>query len=379
MKLSILKENLNNGLSIASKIVGRNLTLLILNNILISTDKNFLNLTTTDLEIGIKYWVLAKIEKEGKITVPAKILSNFVSLLPDKKIALEVKNQILHINCENYNTKIKGLDADAFPIIPKIESRDFIELNTLAFCEGLSRVVDFSTLSQARPELLGVYLNFQKDRVQLTATDSFRLAEKTLFFEKKTDREFSFILPQKSAREIVNIFFEKQEKLRLYFSPNQILFEYPMTEVPHPQIQVVTRLIEGEYPDYQEIIPKKYEVQTILAREDFLNQIKTASIFSGKSNEVKIRINFEKKGVEILSQNPELGENESFLCGKINYGASPPKEMEAVFNYRFLVDGLLNIKSQNVIFELNGEDQPAVLKPDGDSSYIYVVMPIKAT
>ena len=378
MKLIILKENLNNGLSIVDRATGKNPTLPILNNILISAEKNFLNLSGTDLELGIKYWALGKIEKEGQITVPAKTLSGFVNLLPEEKLTLEVKNQDLHIACKNYNTKIKGLSADEFPIIPKTENNSFIELNCSLFCDGLSQVVDFTVLNQSRPELSGVYFGFQKDKLRTVTTDSFRLAEKILIFEKKIDQNFSFILPQKSARELINIFSGKNGKLRLYLSSNQVLFEYLMTEVPHPQIQLVSRLIEGEYPEYQEIIPQKYEARAVLSKDGFLNQIKTASIFSGKTNEIKIRVVPQKRGMEIFSQNPELGEYKSFLAGEINYNAPQGKEMETVFNYRFLIDGLLNIKNQKVIFELNGEDGPAVLKPEGDNSYVYVLMPIKA-
>ncbi|MFH1841246.1 MAG: DNA polymerase III subunit beta [Candidatus Nealsonbacteria bacterium] len=378
MNLTILKENFIEGLKIIERVVGKNLTLPILNNVLISTEKNFLNLSATDLELGIKYWSLVKIEKEGKITIPIKILSNFINFLPDKKITLETKNQVLYINCENNKTQIKGLNAEEFPIIPRIENKEYLELNTSVFCDGFSQVVDFSTPNQTRPELSGIYLNFQKDRVQLTATDSFRLAEKTLYLEKKTDKECSFILPQKTVREFVNIFSEKKGKIKLYFSPNQVLFEYPMADFSHPQVQIISRLVEGEYPDYQGIIPKKYSIQITLSRNDFLNQVKAASLFSGKINEVKLKINPKKDGIEIFSQNPEYGENKNFLEGKVNCNPDTT-EKEASFNFKFLIDGLLNIKSQKVVFELNGEDDPAVLKPAGDSSYIYVLMPIKSS
>jgi len=379
MKIIILKDNLNNGLNIISRVAGKNLTLPILNNILIETEGSFINLSSTDLELGIKYWLLAKIEKEGKITIPSKILTSFIGLLPNKKLTLEAKNQTLFIDCDDQNTQIKGLDAQDYPIIPTTNDGNFIGLDIASFCEGLAQVVDFATINQARPELSGIYLNFQKDRVQLTATDSVRLAEKTIFLKEKTDKNISFILPQKTAREIINIFAEQKGRLKLYFSPNQVLFEYTMTETDHPQIQVVSRLVEGEYPDYQGIIPKKYEAQILLTKNDFLNQIKTASIFSGKNNEVKIRINSKKEGIEILSQSPELGENKSFLPAKITYGPEKNEEMAVNFNYRFLIDGLLNIKSPKVIFELNKEDGPAVLKPAEDTTYLYVVMPIKTT
>ena len=381
MKVTTLKENLNNGLKVVEKASGKNLTLPILNNVLIFTEKNFLNLTTTDLELAIKYRMLAKTEKEGKITVPTKILSNFVSFLPEEKINLEVKNQILYIACKSYKTQLKGQSAEEFPILPKLEDSYSLEINNIVFCEGLSQVVDFSVSNQTRPELSGIYLSFQKEKLQLVATDGFRLAEKTLYFENKNNQEISFILPQKTAREIINIFSEKTGKIKTCFSPNQILFEYLAEEISHPQIQITSRLIEGEYPDYQEIIPKKYKAQGLFSKNEFLNQIKAASIFSGKSNEIKIKFEPKAGRIEIVSQNTEYGENKSFLSGELKY-REEPKEIEVSFNHRFLVDGLSNIPSSKVLFELSvrpdGEDGPAVLKPEGDSSYIYVVMPIKS-
>ena len=377
MKLTTLKESLNNGLRIVEKISGKNLTLPILNNVLIVTEKNFLNLTTTDLEIGIKYRALVKTEKEGQITVPTKILSSFIGFLPEEKITLEVKNQTLYISCKNYNTQIKGQSADEFPLVPKIKNDNFLEINSAPFCEGLSQVVDFSVLNQARPELSGVYLSFQKDALQMTATDGFRLAEKTLYFEKKNNQDLSFILPQKTAREIINIFSEKTGKIKILLSPNQVLFESLEKEISRPQIQITSRLVEGEYPDYREIIPKKHKIQAVFLRSDLLGQIKAAGVFSGKSNEVKIKIDPKKEEMEMVSQNPEYGENKSLLSGKFNYKEGPQK-MEISFNYRFLIDGLLNISSPKVLFELNGEDGPATLKPENDSSYVYVVMPIKS-
>lgn len=385
MKLIILKEKLKYGLSIVERISSKSLTLPILNNVLIKAKKNFLNLATTDLELGINWWSLAKVEQEGEITIPSKILTNYINLLPNKKINLSSKENILMISCENYNTQLKGLSPEEFPIIPQITEGEPVYLPALSFCQGLNQVVDIPIPSTARPEISGIYFIFQKDLLKIAATDSFRLGEKNLFLEKPifslpttdsktTEKEYSFILPQKTAKEIINIFGEKDGEIKVYFSPNQVLFEFPLTEFPHPEIQLVSRLIEGEYPNYQEIIPKKYETQIILQKNEFLNQIKLASLFSGKINEVKFKIEPKREGIEIFSQNPELGEYKSFLVGKIK-----GKAAEVSFNHRFLVDGLFNIKSSELIFELNGESGPGVLKPVGDPSYIYVAMPIKAS
>jgi len=376
MKLLILQEKLKEGLNITERVATKSLSLPILNNVLITTEKNFLNLATTDLEIGIKWWTLSKIEEEGKIVVPVRVLSSFINLVLNQKINLETKNNTLFIDCEKYKTQIKGFNAEDFPIIPKIPEQDLILVENSSFCQGLSQIIDITAPSTARPEISGIYFLFQKDSIIMAATDSFRLGEKKLFsettFKGASSKEYSLILPQKAARELINIFGEKKAQLKICFSPNQVMFELPMSETDHPQVQLTSRLIEGDYPNYQEIIPKKFETQIVLQRNEFLNQIKAASIFSGKINEVKFKIDPKKGQVEILSQNPELGEFRSFIRGKIK-----GRVLEVSFNHRFLADGLSNIKSSEIIFELNGEAGPGVLKPVGDPSYLYVVMPIK--
>jgi len=376
MKLLILQEKLKEGLSVVERVSSKSLTLPILNNVLISIEKNFFNLSATDLETGINWWTLTKIEKEGKITIPSRLFSNFINLLPNKKINLEVKNNTLFIECGNYKTQIKGLSADEFPIIPKISKEESISIESSLLCQSLNQVTDIVLPSTTRPEISGVYFSFQKNLITIAATDSFRLGEKKIFLKDDSflKKEYSLILPQKTAKEIVNIFGEKKGELKMYFSPNQVMFEYLMPETPHPQIQLVSRLIEGEYPNYQEIIPKKHTTQLRLDKNEFLNQIKTASLFSGKINEVKIKAEPKEKKIEIFSQNPEIGEYQSSVPGKIK-----GEPVKISFNHRFLLDGLLNIKSSEILFELNGDSGPGVLKPVGDETYVYVVMPIKTT
>ena len=379
MKLIILQEKLKEGIGIIERISTRSLSLPVLNNILVKAEKNFLNLATTDLEIGIKWWALAKIEKEGVITIPARIFSTFVSFLPNKQVTLELKGSTLVIECENYQTTLKGFSPEDFPIIPQISEGESVLVDSHSFCQGLNQIVDIATPSTAKPEISGIFFIFQKDFIKMAATDSFRLGEKTFYQNLKTpspllSKEYTFILPQKAAKEIINIFGEKEGELQICFSPNQILFELPMAETSHPQVQLISRLIEGEYPNYQEIIPKKYETQVILQRNEFLNQIKSAALFSGKVNEVKLKIDPKKEKMEVFSQSPDLGEYHSYLAGKIK-----GKELEVSFNHRFLIDGLLNIKSSEVVFELTDSEGPGVLKPAGDENYIYVVMPIKAS
>jgi len=375
MKLTILQEKLKEGLKVVARASFKSLSLPILNNILVQTEKNFINLSATDLEVGIKWWSLAKIEKEGKIVIPTQTFSNFINSLPNKKVDLEINKLDLSVECENYKTQLKGYSADDFPIIPQITEGEAISVDSDLFCQGLNQVVGIASPSNTRPEISGIYMVFENNNIKMVATDSFRLGEKTLPIEKVNLRQpYSLILPQKAAKEIINIFGEKKEELKIYLTPNQILFETLMSEVAsHPQVNLISRLIDGEYPNYQEIIPDKCKVQFTVNKEEFLNQIKTASIFSGKVNEIKLRVDPENQKVIVSSQSPDLGEYTSFFSAK-----TEGKEIIVSFNYRFLLEGLLNIKSSQVIFELSGEEGPGVLKPVGDKTYLYIVMPIKA-
>ena len=381
MKLIILQKKLRDGLNIVDRVAERNLTLSVLNNVLVTIEKNFLNLATTDLEIGINWWELVRAERTGKIAVPAKILSNFINSLPGEKISLESKDNDLLVKCNKLETQIKGLSPEEFPIIPQVKSDNPIILSNKLLCSGLGLVSDIPQISNARPEISGIFFSFQKDILKMAATDSFRLGEKIIYLDKplKDEQRCSFILPQKTAKELINILGEKQseadkQETMIYYSPNQIMFELMMEEISHPEIRVTSRLIDGEYPSYQEIIPKDYQTQMILEKNELLNQIKTASLFSGRTNEIRMKISPSKKELEISSQDPIIGEHRSSLPAKIN-----GQEIEISFNHRFVIEGLLGMKSSEVIFEFNGEKGPGVLKPVGDQSYIYVVMPIKSS
>ena len=382
MKTIILKDRLKEGLDIVEKVSGRALSLPILNNILISVKKNFLNLTTTDLEVGVQWWSLVKTEKEGQIAVPARVLASFVNFLPNKLINLEKEDLSLEIRCENYQTSIKGFEAEDFPIIPKVSDEEKITLSSQDFCQGLSRVVDFASYSSTKPEISGVYLLFQKNMIVIAATDSFRLGEKKIHSDSLLNgisQDYSLIIPQRAAKEIISIFGQKDGDLSIYFSANQIMFESLLAETSHPKVQLTTRLIEGDYPNYQEIIPQKSETRVTFQAQDLLGQVKLASLFSGKINEVKLRADPKKNRLDIFSQSPEIGEHKSFLAAKVE-----GKGAEVSFNYRFLLDGLLQMsgggeKKKEVVLELTGSDKPGVLRPKGEDDYLYLVMPIKSS
>ena len=367
-----LQENLKNGLSAAERIIGKNLTLPILNNLLLKTEKGRLKISATNLEIGINYWVPGKIEKEGEITLPARTISGFVNNLPNKKIEIEAKDNSAVLKCENYKAKIKGQDAKDFPIIPKIQAQATIELDQEGLKKGLNQVVGMAAVSESRPEISGILMSFNKGSLKIVATDSFRLAEKIIFINNSYVG--SIIIPQRTALEIIRVLSEKEEgkegerpSLKIILGLNQILFDLG-------NVQLVSRLIDGQYPDYQQIIPKNFKTKTVLNNNQLLKTTKIASLFSSKINDVKFIFVPQKKIIEICAQNVDIGENRSQLEAEINGQAT-----EVSFNWRYLLDGLNNIEAEGVFLGLNDESGPAILKPANDESYLYVVMPIKAT
>lgn len=380
MKLSILQKKLKEGLSVTEKVALKSPALPILSNVLLEAKNNLLKMSATDLEIGVNWCSLAKVEKEGKIVVPVHLFANFVNFLQPTSVYMEAKEQSLLVESDKIKTRIKGQKPEDFPIIPGIEKQEKVSLPVFSFCQGLAQIVNIASFSTVRPEISGIYLCFQKNLLKMVATDSFRLGEKKLFFEKpfSLSREYSVVLPQKAVSYLISVIGDKEAMLDVYFSSNLLMFESLMEETEHPKIQFVSKLIEGEYPKYEEIIPKTYKTEITLDREKFLNQIKAAGIFAGRINEVKMKFEPEKQEVEIFCENPELGSHQSILPAKIK-----GEKTEISFNYKFLLDGLLNMKSREFIFllskEKEGEEGPGILKPVDDESYLYVVMPIQAS
>lgn len=365
MKFICLQENLKNSLNIAQNIIGRNLTLPILNNVLLITENGRLRISSTNLEIGVNTWTSGKIEKSGAITCPAKVLSNFVNNLPNKKIEMEVKGNLLTIKCDNYKASLNGLPADDFPIIPKIKEEPIIDIEGGILKEALLKIIGAVSLSESRPEITGVLFNFNKKELRLAATDSFRLSEKIIFDDSiKTDKLVSLIIPQKTVQEIIRILGDGQGNLKICVGEGQVLFDMG-------DAQVISRLIDGQYPDYQQIIPKSFSTQVTVDRSELLSVIRAASVFSSKTSNIKIALADEE--FEVLSHDPDLGENRSQIKAVVK-----GKKMEINFNYRYLLDGLANITTKQVFLGLNSNSSAAVFRPVGDDFYVYLVMPINS-
>jgi len=367
MNIICLQENLKQTLNITEKIIGRNLTLPILNNLLLMVEGNKLKISSTNLEIGINSWVVGKVQKKGSITVPARLLTDFINNLPNEKVELKSKDKQLEIKCKKFKAVLRGLPADDFPIIPQIKDKSLVKVKGSILKNGFSQVVEMASLSESRPEISGIYMKFDKNLIKLAATDSFRLAEKNLDISanSKDSKGQSIIIPQRTVQEINRVLGEEESEVNIILSGNQVLFDLGYA-------QIISRLIEGQYPDYQQIIPDNFQTQVIANRSELINNIKIASLFSGKINDVKVSVKSAKSCLEILSKDVDIGENKSKVDAKIE-----GKNTEATFNHKYLLDGLNNVFSDKVVLGFDSNNK-LVVRPVGDTSYTYVVMPIKA-
>jgi len=375
MKLFCTQKNLNKNLNIVEKAISRNTTLPILNNILFETDKGRLKLSATDLEIGINCWTGARIEKTGKVTVPARLLSNFISSLPNKKIDISLRGSVLNLKCENFKVSIKTLPAKDFPLIPKIQEKALACLAVPALQRALGQVVSAVAVSQTRPEISGALMCFNNQEVKIAGTDSYRLAEKKIRLKTSASKPISIIVPARTIHEIVRVLSDQEGDIKIALSENQALFQLG-------SINIVSRLIEGQYPDYKQIIPQNFKSRALVLTKDILNAVKVASLFSGKIDEIKLQFKKPQRGqsvLELRSESGEIGSNVSQVKAKISGRGGT-----IAFNHRYLLDGLQNIFTDYVELLINNDKTPAMLKPftepgkrPKDKDYLYLIMPIK--
>lgn len=375
MKAVVLKENLKDALFVGERISTKSISLPILSSILLSAEKNILQIEATDLEVGVRFRILSKNEQEGRVVIPSKSLSQFLGFVRENQLTLKAENQNLEILGKGFTTVLKGLNPEDFPIIPSLKGNEpFLELEAQTLCKGLASVAGFTSQTQTRPEISGVLFSFQKNTLKLVATDSFRLGEKTLYLQNDTPVDATLIVPTKTCRELIGIFGELTGTLRVTVSPTLVAFSYENQERPElPKIQLISRVIEGDYPHYQDVIPTTYETTVFLEKTEFVNQLKASSLFSGKTNEVRLIVDSKEQNVEFSAKNLETGEHVSRMKANVE----GPRQ-EASFNWRFLVEGILHITNDTIELGLTGQESPVILKPKAAQGYLYVAMPIKA-
>ncbi len=367
MNLILIKNNLKEGLGIVERASSENPNLPVLKNVLLETEGDGVKLSATNLEIGVTCMVPAKILEKGKTTLPASVLSGLINNIQNDRITLETKGDKLEIKTDNYSASIQTINPEEFPIIPKIKNTNqFISLKNGAFKEGLSQVVVSTQQTDLRPELNGVLLDFSIDSVRLASTDSFRLSEKTLptnQIETNHQGAFKILIPLKTTQELLRI-LKDDEVVKIIHDQNQVLFETP-------RFSVISRLIEGNFPDYSAIVPQKFETQVLVEHSELVNALKLAGVFSSRVSEIKVKVPADKKNLEIFSSEQMVGENNYLLPGKIQGSAK-----EISFNWRYVLDGLKALGGNEVFWGINEDNKPALLKNPKDDSYFYVLMPI---
>lgn len=375
MKLSCTQENLNQGVFIVSHIANKNTNLPILSNILLQAKEGNLKLSATNLEIGVSCNIRGKVERGGDFTVQSKIFADYINLLPKEKVDLELKDQDLDIHCNNYQTKIKGVSAVDFPLIPEIKKDNPIICNIGDLKQALGQVAFAVSNSNTRPEISGVYFKINNEELILAATDSYRLAEKKIKLKQGINTENSIIVPARTIQELLRILgglkrseeeINEDETIEIYLGENQILFIYD-------NVELISRLIEGQYPDYSQIIPKEFKTNALIGISDLSNAVKSASLFARSGiYDVTFKFQPEVKQVEVSSINNQLGENKTVIISNIT-----GNENNIVLNYRYLLDGLSNLGSEEAKISLIDSESPCLISPTNDDSYLYIIMPIK--
>ncbi|HRZ94961.1 MAG TPA: DNA polymerase III subunit beta [Candidatus Moranbacteria bacterium] len=384
MKLICTQDNFKKAIYNTERIVSKQNTLPILNNILFEAKKGFLVFSATNLEMGAQVKVGVKVEKEGKITIPAKIISSFSNNLPQgDNVLIESVEQGIKIKSGSFKAIIKGVSADDFPLIPKKSSEYLLNINSIDLKNILSKEMVSVAQNEARQELTGINLILSQKEIFFASTDSFRLSESRIsinkeninkeVFEAYINKKDSIIIPFGTLNEVMRIISNNEEcDVKITIESGQIFFEIEETKI-------VSRLINGKYPEYKHIMPKDYKTRVVLEKSVFQNAVKMANIFaSGKSGEISIKIDSGVKKIFIGASSAETGENST----ELKFDVSGPSQ-EVILNSKYLLDGINSISTSKVAFLMNSESTPIALKEINEQTgevlhdFTYIVMPIK--
>ncbi|OGM90261.1 DNA polymerase III subunit beta [Candidatus Wolfebacteria bacterium RBG_13_41_7] len=369
MKIIILKNHLKFGLDIIGKTSADNnfAALPVLKNFLIETIDNKVKLLATNLETAITAFVPGKVIEDGILTIPFSIFNSVINNIQSERINIETEGNQLFIKTDNYKAKIHIGKKDDFPIIPQIKNQLFIEIPSSLIKNAFMCVIGAGQISEIKPELSGILFDFQNNYFKIAATDSFRLAEKTIIntqFKTEIEDNFRVIIPLKTIHEIIRNFKDENSGIKIYFDPSQVLFKSENCEI-------ISRLISGEFPDYQTIIPQAFETEVVIEKEQLISALKLTSSFTDRLNEIKIIIKDGAKNIEVFSSNQTIGESSYLIPAKIK-GVG----VEVIFNWRFLIDGVKSANSENIFLGFNGGSRPVLIRSQGDISCFYILMPI---
>jgi DNA polymerase-3 subunit beta len=363
MKLECSIEKIKNALMIVDRITGKNLTLPVLGSVLwVATGKS-LKLRATNLNIGIEMEIPAKIEKEGVVAIRSDILSSLFSVLSgDSFVSFELVNDNLSVKTKSNTIILKSIPNEDFPTIPLIEGEE-LSIPAKKFIEGIKSVYYSASISEIKPEIGSVYIYPEDDMLVFVATDSFRLAEKKVKIKQKLSFD-GILIPFKNTIEIIKVLEVFDGDVKITLQKNQISFSTP-------SIYLTSRIVDGAFPDYKQIIPKTKLTEVTLLKQDFISSLKISNIFSDKFNQVTFNIKPKEKVFEIEAKNTDIGENITFIGGALT-----GDDVVLNFNYKYIIDCFTSISSDSIALEFNGSNRPMIIKPIGDSSFMYLVMPM---
>lgn len=374
MKVEVLQEVLNRGLSIIHPAIQSRSTLPVLANVLIATDEGRLRLSATDLELGISCWIGAKIEEEGSTTVPYKTFSELVGTLPDTKVSLSLNldNEVLNIRSGTSKNDIKGIAADEFPIMPVPNFEDAIMINVADFREMVQQVAFAASMDEARPVLMGVLIKFEDSTITMAAADGFRLSVRSTALSEPVKNAIKVIVPSKALQNLSRIAANAEEPIQMVLPKGrgQVVFRVKDAEL-------TSQLIDGSFPDYQQIIPQNLRTKTIVATESLLKACKQAEIFAREgTNVVKLDIQGSDDpnapgSMLISAQSEETGKNETMVSCVIE--GDP---ILIAFNVKYLREVLEVVKTGNVIIQTSAPNAPGLITPNDNLDFQHVIMPM---
>ncbi len=363
MKLQVTQENLNRALGTVSRVANGRSTLPILANVLLKTEANRLSIAATNLDIAITHFLGSKVAEEGSITVPARLMQDFVSSLPAGVIDLNLEDHKLHITTNQYNSVINGVSAEEFPVMPAITKGISWTIKAALLKHGLSQVIIAASSDETRPALTGIYFHTFEDRLFIVATDSYRLSETELI---KSDKEVNLLIPSSAMQDLLRVLPDSDEEVTITHDDQQVLFKTG-------DVELVARLIEGKYPDYRKLIPESFAVTVQVPRTELINVAKVSSLFARESaGSITIKADDKEQTISIHSIASQLGENTASAKASIK-GAG-----DITLNSRYLVDGLGSFSGEDINFCFNGKLDPVVLRDSKDSSHLHLIMPLKS-
>ena len=366
MKFTVLTENLKEAIVLAEKNVGKKMSLPALSSVLFVAEKNKIFVIATNLETGIEIWVGGKVEEEGRVVLPARVVSSFVSLVKNEQITFVSKGDNVEISTPVSKTIIQGYPVSDFPVLPKTNTSKTITLPAGLLCKALSSIMSAAATSDIKPEIASILFSFLKKELTVVATDSFRLAERKLEVLKTNTDEAQFLLPYKGCFDLIRLLEKESGGVDVFLEQGQVTFSTN-------RFRMISRLTEGIYPDYKKIIPRTFSTEVFINHQILADTLRVAGLFTGKLHDITFQIQPKEKTLSIRTSNNDIGQNESHIEAHIQGDA-----VKISFNYQYIYQGLEQLEDGDVFWGFTSASGPLLMRKKDDDTFFYIVMPMRA-